>query len=108
MYDTVRWILLGLLFAGLLGLWIWSRRKASRQGLLGASIGSSFKIVQKRWVDQRTGICLVESEEQTFLLAYTIGGGVSWQALKKTPSDSKKTSNGHRAKSTILPEALHR
>jgi hypothetical protein len=107
MYDTVRWILLGLVFAGLLGLWFWSRRKASRQGLLGGTIGPSFKVLQKRWVDQRTGVCLVEAEEQTFLLAYTVGGGVSWQALKKTASDSKKTSNRLGAKS-LLPEAARR
>jgi len=108
MYDTVRWILLGLLFAGLCGLWLWSRRRASRQGLLGGNIGTSFKVLQKRWVDQRTGVCLVEAEEQTFLLAYTVGGGVSWQALGKTASDSKKISNGLGTQSGILPEAARR
>jgi flagellar biogenesis protein FliO len=108
MYDTVRWILLGLVFAALIGVWLWSRRRASRQGLLGANLGTSFKILQKRWVDQRTGVCLVEAEEQTFLLAYTVSGGVSWQALKKTASDSKKTSGRLRTQSSLLPETTRR
>src|SRR5476649_475674 len=90
MYDTVRWILLGLLFAGLFGLWLWSRRQASRKGPLGSNPGSSFKVLQKRWVDQRTGVCLVEAEEQIFLLAYTVGGGVSWQALEKASVGTDK------------------
>ena len=114
MYDAVRWIILGLLFAGLLGLWIWSRRKAAGQGLLGKNLGNSFKIIQKRWIDQRTGVCLVEAEEQTFLLAYS-AGGVSWQPLKKTSSNSKKApseskkalnGNGHRAQNGILSEVI--
>jgi hypothetical protein len=46
--------------------------------------------LQKKWVDQRTGICLVEAEEKTFLLAYTVGGGVSWQLLEKSPDESAK------------------
>ncbi len=83
MYDTVRWVLLGLLFVGLLSLWLWSRRQAARQGPLGPNLGSSFRILQKRWVDQKTGVCLVEAEEKTFLLAYTVGGGVSWQPVEK-------------------------
>jgi len=90
MYDTVRWILLGLLFAGLLGTWIWAGRKAARNRPLGSHPGSSFKVLQKRWVDQRTGVCLVEAEEQTFLLAYTVGGGVSWQPLEKPAPDPEK------------------
>jgi len=90
MYDTVRWIILGLLFAGLFGLWFWSRRQAANQGPLGGALGSSFKVLQKRWVDQRTGICLVEAEEKIFLLAYTVGGGVSWQTLDKAVSGTEK------------------
>src|SRR5580698_969473 len=90
MYDTLRYILLGLIFAGLFGLWLWSRRQASRQGPLGSNPGSSFKVLQKRWVDQRTGVCLVEAEEKTFLLAYTVGGGVSWQAIEKAAPDPAK------------------
>ncbi len=81
MYDIVRWIILGLLFAGLFGLWLWSRRQAASRGPLGNNAGASFKVLQKRWVDQRTGVCLVEAEHQVFLLAYTVGGGVSWQVL---------------------------
>lgn len=83
MYDTVRWILLFLLFASLLGVWIWSRRQAQGNAPLGTHPGSSFKVLQKRWVDQKTGVCLVEAEDKTFLLAYTVGGGVSWQPLDK-------------------------
>ena len=90
MYDTVRWILLVLLFAGLLGTWFWSRRQATRNGPLGSHPGSSFKVLQKRWVDQRTGVCLVEAEDQTFLLAYTVGGSVSWQPLEKPAPDPAK------------------
>jgi len=90
MYDTVRWIILGLLFAGLFGLWLLSRRQASRQGVPGSGLGASFKVLQKRWVDQRTGICLVEAEEKTFLLAYTVGGGVSWLPLDKAAATPGK------------------
>jgi hypothetical protein len=105
MYDTVRWILLGLLFAGLLGLWLWSRRQAARQGPLGANPGSSFKVLQKRWVDQRTGVCLVEAEEQTFLLAYTVGGGVSWQALEKPASKDGAKTAGRLKSGSLIPDA---
>jgi hypothetical protein len=83
LYDTVRWILLVLLFGSLLGVWLWSRRQAKANGPLGPHTGSSFKVLQKRWVDQKTGICLVEAEEKTFLLAYTVGGSVSWQPIEK-------------------------
>jgi len=83
LYDTVRWILLVLLFGSLFGVWLWSRRQAKGMGPLGPTAGSSFKVLQKRWVDQKTGICLVEAEEKTFLLAYTVGGSVSWQPLDK-------------------------
>jgi hypothetical protein len=111
MYDTVRWILLGLLFAGLIGVWIWSRRQAAGKNPLGNNLGASFKILQKRWVDQKTGICLVEAEEKTFLLAYTVGGGVSWQALDpstattaKEPEASVERLNSRRAGADELPK----
>ncbi|HEX4141004.1 MAG TPA: flagellar biosynthetic protein FliO [Candidatus Methylacidiphilales bacterium] len=83
MYDTVRWVILIVLFAGLLGLWLWSKRQAAGQNALGKNVGSAFKVVQKRWLDQRTGVCLIEAEDQSFLLAYTVGGGVSWQPVEK-------------------------
>lgn len=103
MYDTVRWILLGLIFAGLFGLWLWSRRQAARQGPLANHLGPSFKILQKRWVDQKTGVCLVEAEEKTFLLAYTVGGGVSWQPVEKVVPIAEEPPNRLINKS-ILPE----
>ena len=109
MYDTVRWIMLGLLFAGLFGLWLWSRRQALRQGVPGSGIGASFKVLQKRWVDQRTGVCLVEAEEKMFLLAYTVGGGVSWQALDKMPADSAKEpaqTNGRISCPKVIPDRV--
>jgi flagellar biogenesis protein FliO len=102
MYDIVRWILLVLLFAGLLGLWLWSRRQAANQGL-PSGVGGSFKILQKRWVDQRTGVCLVEVEDKKFLLAYTVGGGVSWQPLDPATADIKPASAPFIAHSA-LPE----
>ncbi len=81
--DIVRWTLLVLLFGGLVGVWWWAKRKAAVLGTPTGAPGSSFKVLQKRWVDQRTGVCLVEAEEKIFLLAYTVGGGVSWQPLDK-------------------------
>lgn len=90
MYDIVRWIILGLIFAGLFAAWYWSwRQKRQDQGTGNA--GSTFKVLKKRWVDQRTGVCLIEAEEQTFLLAYTVGGGVSWQPVDKVTPDFEKT-----------------
>lgn len=96
MYDVIRWALLGLLFAGLFGVWFWSRRHGVGRTLRGLVTEKSFQIVQKRWLDQRTGICLVEMEEKSYLLAYTVGGGVSWQpveprrqAAEKKPRSSK-------------------
>jgi hypothetical protein len=103
MYDTVRYVILGLIFAGLFGLWLWSRRQAARQGPLGNNLGASFKVLQKRWVDQRTGICLVEAEEKTFLLAYTVGGGVSWQAVEKTIATPDEPINRLATKSLLPP-----
>ena len=99
--DIVRWTLLVLLFGGLLGLWIWSKRKAAAQGTPGVAVGSSFKVLQKRWVDQRTGVCLVEAEEKLFLLAYTVGGGVSWQALDKAAPGAEKS-----LPQTVIPATL--
>ena len=92
MYDTVRYVLLGLIFAGLFGLWLWSRRQAALRGPQGPTLASPFRIVQKRWLDQRTGVCLVEAEEQTFLLAYTVGGGMSWQPVAKAAHPPEPTS----------------
>ncbi len=103
MYDTVRWVLLGLLFVGLLSLWLWSRRQAARQGPLGTHLGPSFRILQKRWVDQKTGVCLVEAEEKTFLLAYTVGGGVSWQPVEKATPAADEPVNRLNSNS-ILPK----
>jgi flagellar biogenesis protein FliO len=102
MYDTVRWILLVLLFAAMFGMWLWSRRQARLQGPLGSNPGSSFKILQKRWVDQKTGVCLVEADEKTFLMAYTVGGGVSWQPLEKAATAPEEPVNRIATKS-ILP-----
>ncbi len=83
MYDAIRWTCLVLLFAGLLGFWLWSRRRAAQSGGPRGRGGKAFTVVQKRWVDKGTGVCLVESEGQTFLLAYSVGGGVSWQVLEE-------------------------
>jgi hypothetical protein len=90
--DIVRWTLLVLLFGGLLGVWVWAKRKAAALGTPTSAPGSSFKVLQKRWVDQRTGVCLVEAEEKIFLLAYTVGGGVSWQPLDKAAPGVEKPS----------------
>jgi len=81
MYDDVRYLILGLLFAGLFALWLWSRKQAAERKAPGKELGASFRILQKRWLDKGTGVCLVEAEEKTFLLAYTAGGGVSWQEV---------------------------
>ena len=81
MYDSVRWVILGILFVGLFGVWLWSRRQAAERRALGKEIGASFRILQKRWLDKGTGVCLIEAEDKTFLLAYTAGGGVSWQEV---------------------------
>jgi hypothetical protein len=87
MYDSVRWVILGILFVGLFGVWLWSRRQASERRSLGKDLGASFRILQKRWLDKGTGVCLVEAEEKTFLLAYTVGGGVSWQEVEPKPEE---------------------
>jgi hypothetical protein len=79
MYDVVRWVILGLLFAGLIGFWFWSRRHANVRTRTG---GGLLKISQKKWLDKGTGVCLVEIEDERFLLAYTAGGGVTWQPLE--------------------------
>ena len=116
MDDIVRWTFLVLLFAGLLGVWVWSKRKAAAQGRSAARPAASFKVLQKRWIDQRTGVCLVEAEEQIFLLAYTVGGGVSWQALDKSapkpsfppPSRTQTLGRSFREKISLLGEPLGR
>jgi hypothetical protein len=83
MYDAVRWTILVLLFAGLTGAWLWSRRQVAGRGAPGKELGPQFRILQKRWIDQKTGICLVEADQHQYLLAYTVGGSVSWQPLEK-------------------------
>src|ERR1700761_7999709 len=91
MYDDVRYVILGLLFAGLFAVWLWSRKQAAERKALGKELGASFRIVQKRWLDKGTGVCLVEAEEKTFLLAYTAGGGVSWQEVRPKAEDPVAT-----------------
>jgi hypothetical protein len=81
MYDDIRYVILGILFVGLTALWFWSRKQAAERKTLGKELGASFRILQKRWLDKGTGVCLIEAEEKTFLLAYTAGGGVSWQEV---------------------------
>jgi hypothetical protein len=82
MYDSVRWVILGIFFVGLFGVWLWSRRQAAQRQALGKDLGATFRVTQKRWLDKGTGVCLVEAEEKTYLLAYTVGGGVSWQEVE--------------------------
>jgi hypothetical protein len=94
--DVVRWIILVLLFGGLFALWLWSKRQARIAQRLGKNPAAGFQVTQKRWLDQRTGVCLVEIDGQGYLLAYTVGGGVSWQPVAKKPAaapeiDSPKT-----------------
>jgi hypothetical protein len=89
MYDIVRWIILGVLFAGLFGLWYWSKRQTRFAGPTGKNAGSSLRVMQKRWIDKGTGVCLVEAEGETYLLAYTANGGVSWQPMAKKPAGKK-------------------
>ena len=103
MFDTVvRLTLLGLLFAGLFGVWIWSRRQATARGPIPTHNGQNLRITQKRWIDQRTGVCQVEVAGQTFLLAYT-AGGVSWQPLSKPKADEDKV---EALLDTILPDEM--
>jgi hypothetical protein len=82
MDDTIRYVILGFIFVVLFAVWLWSRRQAALRNPLGKDLGASFRVVQKRWLDKGTGVCLIESEEKTFLLAYTVGGGVSWQEVE--------------------------
>ena len=89
MYDIVRWIILGLLFVGLFGLWFWSKRQARANGPLGKNPGNPLRVMQKRWIDKGTGVCLVEAEGDTYLLAYSANGGVSWQPLAAKPAAKK-------------------
>jgi hypothetical protein len=90
MYDIVRWIILGLLFTGLFAAWYWSRRQARLNGTLSKNSTSPLRVMQKRWIDKGTGVCLVEAEGETYLLAYTANGGVSWQPLAKKPAAKKQ------------------
>ena len=90
MYDIIRWTLLGLLFASLLGVWLWSRRQ-SLSGCLSrreGGTGAPLRIVQRRWVDYRTGICIVDVEGRSFLMAYTVGGSVTLEPLPSSANPS--------------------
>src|SRR6201996_7068930 len=93
MEDTIRYVILGVLFVGLFGLWLWAKHQAAKRNPLGKDLGASFRILQKRWLDKGTGVCLIESEERTFLLAYTAGGGVSWQPLEPKVEEPIETTN---------------
>jgi hypothetical protein len=82
MYDFVRWTLLFLIFAGLIGFYAWNwYRNYGKAILTGQPVETGFKLVHKKSIDYRTGICLVEANGQNYLLAYTAEGGVSWQPL---------------------------
>ena len=105
MYDTVRYVLLALLFAGLFGVWLWSRRQAMGKKVSGHHLDVKFSILQKRWLDKGTGICLVEAEDKTFLLAYTAGGGVSWQPVEKTTASVEERATNRLKGKSIFPES---
>jgi hypothetical protein len=81
MHEFIRLTLLALFIGGLLALWVWSRRRTGGVFRRETRAQKTFQVSQKRWIDQRTGVCLVEAEGQSFLLAYTVGGGVSWQPV---------------------------
>jgi hypothetical protein len=103
MYDDVRWIILGLLFAGLVGGWFWSRRHAQ---IRRKSPGAQLKVSQKKWLDKGTGLCLVEFEDERFLLAYTVGGGITWQPLeaREAPDTPEIDKPSARRFADALPE----
>ena len=82
MYDIVRWTLLALIFAGLFGFYAWNwYRNYGKAIITGQPLETGFKLIKKKSIDYRTGICLVEANGQSYLLAYTAEGGVSWQPL---------------------------
>ncbi len=82
MYDFVRWTLLALIFLGLLWFYAWTWYRNNGKTLMtGKPIEEGFKVLQKRSIDYRTGVCLIESYGEAYLLAYTSDGGVSWQHL---------------------------
>lgn len=90
MYDFVRWILLLLIFSGLFGVWLWSQYRSRSCVIINRSAVGPVKVVQKIFVDYRTGICVVESEKRTYLLAYTAAGHVSWQSLDANVDEKKE------------------
>jgi hypothetical protein len=102
--DAVRLIILGVLFVGLLGLWYWSRRQAKLRGTAKSAM-AGFKVSQKRWLDQKTGVALVEAEGQNFLLAYTVGGGVSWQPVAARSASEEDVEESAEDFQRLLSEA---
>ncbi len=102
MYDSVRYVLLALFFIALFGTWLWSRRQAFAHKTLGQNLTAPFTVLQKRWLDKGTGICLVEAEDKMYLLAYTAGGGVSWQPVDKAKAEEESGANRLKGKS-IFP-----
>ena len=100
--TVVRLTLLGLLFAGLFALWFWSQRRGKGPGHAPANPSGQLRISQKKWIDQRTGVCQVQSGGQTFLLAYTTGS-VSWQPLAQASISEEKVDAHFDA---ILPDEM--
>jgi hypothetical protein len=82
MYDFVRWTLLALIFIGLFGFYAWSWYRNHGKTLMARKpVEDGFKVIQKRSIDYRTGVCLIEAFGESYLLAYTSDGGVGWQRL---------------------------
>jgi hypothetical protein len=88
-----RWAVLLVLFAGLFGVWFWARHKAGGPLLFGglAKGPPRVRLVERRYVDARTWVALVEADGRSFLLAQGPAGG-AWQPLgeAKAATEEKK------------------
>jgi len=78
-------VTLGLIALAMGLLWWWSRRLAQAGGQFFSKTPCRLKIIERRWIDARHSIWLIEADGELHLLA-TGSGQAAWQRLQPKPS----------------------
>ena len=84
MMDVIEpWRLVVLLFfmGGLVGLWFWSNKGKMQMSNLLSTKESKIIIQDRRWLNTKESLVLVEVEGEKFILV-TGQGGSAWQRLE--------------------------
>lgn len=98
--ETIRLLLAVGILLGLGGVWFWVNRGKWELSKILKRSESRLALKENRWINQKTGVGLLEVDGERFMLAYTVGGGLAWQRLdlnyNANKEDEKKTNEEKR------------